>query len=343
MPSAGGGKTSLVVLVDGNDATLVGEAVEAVIREALGGEDRSLALEDYEGDDVDLAAVADACSTPPLLSARRIVVVRSVGRYNTEEVMPLLSYLDDPLPTTALVLAGGGGQVAPKLLAAARAKGAVVGTTVESRQAGEWLAGRLHKASVRFDHDAQELLRHHLGEDVSEIVPLLGLLEAAYGPGAKLGADEVEVYLGKPGSVTPWAFTDAIDAGDSKLALELLRRMLEAGGRHPLVVISILHRHVAGLMRVDGPSISTEADAAKAIGIAPGRSTFPARKALRAASQWGSANIAEAVGLVSDAEVDLKGASAWPEIAVLEVLVARLCRLARSRAVGHRSGGARRD
>jgi DNA polymerase-3 subunit delta len=328
-----------VVLVEGNDPTLVGEAVEKAIRELLGGEDRSLALEDYEGDDVDLAAVADSCLTPPLLVSRRVIVVRSAGRYSTEDVDPLLRYLGDPLPTTALVLGGGGGQIAPKLVAAAKAKGTVISTTVDARQAGDWLAERLGQASVRLDREAQNLVRAHLGEDVSAVVPLLELLEAAYGPGAKVGPGQVEVYLGEQGSVTPWALSDAIDAGDAALALGMLHRMLGAGGRHPLVVISILHRHVAGLMRVDSPAISSEVEAAAAMGIAPGRSTFPAKKALRSAHQWGSANIAEAIGLVADADADLKGASSWAGEAVLEVLVARLCRLARAKPAathGHR-------
>ena len=62
------------------------------------------------------------------------------------------------------------------------------------------------------------------------------------------------------------------------------------------------------------------------------RSAYPAKKALGTARRWGSAAIAEAVGLVADAELDLKGASAWAPEAVLEVLVARLCRLARATA-----------
>lgn len=335
-----------VVLVEGNDPTLVGEAVDKAIGELLGGEDRSLALEDYEGDEVDLAAVADSCLTPPLLVSRRVIVVRSAGRYNTEDVDPLLRYLEDPLPTTSLVLAGGGGQIAPKLVAVAKAKGIVVSTAVDARRAGDWLADRLGHASVRLDRDAQNLVGSHLGEDVSGVVPLLELLEAAYGPGAKLGPGEVEVYLGEAGSVTPWAFTDAIDVGDAASALGVLHRLLGAGGRHPLVVVSILARHIGGLMRVDSPAISTEAEAAAAMGIAPGRSTFPAKKALRAARQWGSANIAEAIGLVADADADLKGASSWPGEAVLEVLVARLCRLARATSAprgGHRGAIAGRD
>ena len=73
------------------------------------------------------------------------------------------------------------------------------------------------------------------------------------------------------------------------------------------------------------------------MGIAAGRSTFPARKALSAARRWGTEGIAEALGRVADAELDLKGASAWPPEAVLEILVARLCRLGRT-SVGSSAG-----
>lgn len=320
-----------VTLVEGSDPTLVSEAVASVVTEVLGGEDRSLALEDHGGEELDLAAIADSCATPPFLVGRRVVVVRDVGRFSTEDVAPLLAYLDDPLDTTALVLAAGGGQTPPKLVAAAKAKGRVVSTTVDARHSGDWVADRLRRSGLTFDAPAAERVRTHLGEDVSRLVALLGILRAVHGEGARLGLDEVEPYLGEAGSVTPWALTDAIDAGDAPRALEMLHRLLEGGDRHPLVVLAVLHRHVSALLRVDSPAIRTEVQAAEAMGIAKGRSTFPAKKALRSAAQWGSANIAEAVGLLADAEVDLKGASGWPEVAVLEVLVGRLCRLSRGR------------
>jgi DNA polymerase-3 subunit delta len=320
-----------VTLIEGGDATLVAEALGRVVGELLEGEDRSLALEDYSGDGVDLAAVADACATPPFLAGRRVVVVRDVGQWNTDEVTPLVAYLDDPLDSTSLVLVAGGGQTPAKLAATAKAKGQVVSTNVDAKQANDWMVEQVKRSGVSLDGAAMTALKAHLGEDTSRLVPILQLLEAAYGPGARLASEDIEPYMGQAGSVTPWAFTDSIDAGDTPAALNYLHRLLEGGDRHPLVVLAILHRHISGLMKVDSPSIRTEAQAAAAMGIAKGRSTFPAKKALRAAQQWGSANIAEAIGLLSEAEVDLKGASAWPEAAVLEVLVGRLCRLARAR------------
>ncbi len=327
-----------VFLVEGGDQTLLSEAVVDLVGELVGSDDRSLAVEDHGGEEVDLAAVADACATPPFLVSRRVVVVREIGRFNTDDVAPLLAYLEDPLPTTSLVLVAGGGTTPAKLVAAVKARGRVIATAVDSRGATDWVHDRLRSAGLILDRAGEDLLVSHLGEDVSRLVPILAVLEAAYGPGARLGPEEIEPYLGEAGSVTPWAFTDAIDTGDTARALELLHRLLEGGQRHPLVVLAILHRHVQSLLRVDGGSIRTEAAAAAAMGIPKGRSTYPAKKALRSAQQWGSANIAEGIGLLADAEVDLKGASAWPGEAVLEVLVGRLCRLARARRASSRQG-----
>jgi DNA polymerase-3 subunit delta len=319
-----------VILVDGDDPTLVSEQLAKVVDALVGGGDRDLMVEDYREEGVDLASVADSCATPPFLAERRVVVVRDAGRFLTDEVAPLVSYLDDPLPTTALVLAAGAGQIAPKLLAAVKAKGHVVSTKVTQRESAEWIRSRLRSAPVKLDTEAERVVREHFGEDVSRLGSLLEVLAAAYGEGSRVGAADLDPYLGEAGSVTPWDFTDAIDNGRAEQAVAYLHRLLGAGDRHPLQVLAMLHRHVQSLLRVDDPSIRTEAQAAEAMGIAKGRSTYPAKKALAAAQRWGSAGIAEAVGLLARADIELKGASGMPAEAVLEVLVARLCFRARS-------------
>ena len=60
------------------------------------------------------------------------------------------------------------------------------------------------------------------------------------------------------------------------------------------------------------------------MGIKPG---FPARKALDQYRRMGGAKVVRAVGLLAQADLDLRGAKDWPESLVMEVLVARLSRL----------------
>jgi len=319
-------------LVTGSDPSLVSEALAGLVTELVGSADRSLVLEDFSGEDLELGAVADACRTPPFLSDRRVVIVRDAGRFNADQLQPLLAYLDDPMPTTRLVVAGGGGQLPPKFVTAFKQCPAavVMGTDVAGRDAHGWLAGRMAQAPVRLTPAAAALVESHLGEDLNRLGALMRVLATAYGEGARLGPDDIVPYLGQPGAVPPWDLTDAIDRGQTKSALEVLHRLTDAGGRHALVVLAILARHFGNVLKVQSPAIASEAQAAEALGIAKGRSTFPARKALDAARRLGPAGTGDAIVALADAELALKGKLDWPPELVLEVLVARLCRLSRS-------------
>ncbi|HUR22338.1 MAG TPA: DNA polymerase III subunit delta [Acidimicrobiales bacterium] len=311
-------------LVKGDDPTLVADAVRHLVQELSAGDPS--AVEEHSGDDVDAGAIAEACQTPPFLAERRVVVAREVGRFRTEELAPLLGWLDDPLPTTALVLTAGGGQVSQKLVNAVKKVGTVVDTAAgKGRARTQWLTDRLKAAPVRLDRRAAEQLGAHLGEDVARLTTLLDALAVAYGEGATITTDELEPFLGEAGSVAPWDLTDAIDRGREGTAdaLSHLHRMLGAGERHALVVLATLHRHYAAMLRLDGANVRDASEAAALLGTAP----YPAKKAMVQARRLGSAKIAQAIEWLAEADVDLRGAKAWPDILVLEVLVARLSRL----------------
>ena len=78
------------------------------------------------------------------------------------------------------------------------------------------------------------------------------------------------------------------------------------------------------MLRLDGADVSSEEDAAALLGTKP----YPAAKAMRQARRLGSAAVGRAVTLLADADLDLRGRTGWPEDLVLDVLVARLSRLA---------------
>jgi DNA polymerase-3 subunit delta len=311
-------------LVRGGDDVAVGDAVRTLVAELVGKGDAGLVVEDLSGDDYEIRDVVDAAQTPPFLSDRRVVVARNVGRFSTADVAPLVAYLADPLPTTALVLVGGGGQLARTLVDAVRRVGHVLDADVPGGRArSTWLSSRLREGPVKLDSAAASVVADHLGEDLSRLPSLLESLAAAYGSGARLGVEEVLPHLGQQGSVAPWELTDAIDRGETAAALAHLRRLMDAGGRHPLVILASLHTHFARMLRLEGATDATdERAAAAALGLTG--STFPAKKALQQSRRLGYAGIARAIKLLSDADLALKGTIDWPPELVLEILVARL-------------------
>jgi DNA polymerase-3 subunit delta len=312
-----------VYLVRGDDPSLLSQGLSTLLNELAGAD--PLGIEHLPAE-ADLAVALEALSTPSLLGDRRVVVVREAGRFDAAAVEPLLEYLGEPSEESVLVLVAGGGQTNRRLLDAVRKRGHILDTGVpqKAKEKTQWVADQIAAGPVRIAPAAARKLVAHLGEDLGRLETLLAGLAAAYGEGATVDEDELEPFLGEAGGVAPWDLTDAIDRGDTSGAVGALHRMLDGGQRHPMAVLSTLSRHVLALVRLDGAGVRSDAEAAALIGTAP----FPARKALAQSRKLGSDAISRAVRLVAQADLDLRGASEWPSVLVLEVLVARLSRLA---------------
>jgi DNA polymerase III subunit delta len=319
-----------VLLIKGDDPVLVGDEVRSAIAAALGEESAEFALAEFSTEDYDIASLVDAAQTPPMFTACRVVVGRNVGRFSSGDLEPLLDYLAGPLDTTSLILVAGGGQTSRKLLDAVKKKGSVVDAGVPSgkgRQA--WLASRFAEAPVRLDPRAQQFLADHLGDDLGRLQGIFDVLAAVHGDGARLRVDDVEPFIGSAGGGAPWDLTDAIDRGDTAMALDQLHRMLGGGERHPMQIMATLQTHVAKMLRLDGSGARDETEAAAHLGMTG--STFPAKKSLTQARRLGHAGITRAVHILAEADLDLRGRRDLPGPVVVELAVARLTRLGGSR------------
>ena len=316
--------------ITGDDESLMLSAIGDLVKSLVGTGDRTLMVDDFDGDEYELRAVVDAAQTSPFLTDKRVVVARGVGRFNAEDVATLVAYLGDPLPTTDLVLVGGGGRVPKALTDALKKAGAA---TIDSsppsraRERSGWFEEQIKAAGLKLDAQAVQLLATWLGEDAGRLQGILDTLRSTYGDSKTLRSADITPFLGDAGGVPPWDLTDAIDRGDTTVSLQLLHRMIRAGDRHPLQVMSILHGHYTKLLSLDGSGARDEASAAVAMGIKPG---FPAKKAFDQYRKLGGGAVTRAVGLLAQADLDLRGAKEWPEELVMEVLVARLSRLAGS-------------
>ncbi|MEM8925161.1 MAG: DNA polymerase III subunit delta [Actinomycetota bacterium] len=332
-----------VLLIKGDDATLVAQAVRRAVTDFVGDGDRSLMVEEvgedhYAGDDgeIELTPLINAAHTPPFLTERRVVVGRNLALFTKgEQVTPLVDLLADPLPTTDLVLVWERGAASTRMGAVPKKlKEALKAAGVEEIDAApsgkgrkSLLEERLSTASVRLDASAKRLIADHLGDDIGRADSVLEALHSAYGDNASLSADDVAAYVGPASDVPPWELTDAIDSGDIGTALDKLARMTQGGDRHALQVMATLHTHYQRALALDGAGAGDERAAASILGLTG--STFPARKALSLSKRLGPERVATAIQLLATADLAVRGASAVPDGTTMEVLVARLARLSR--------------
>ena len=171
-----------------------------------------------------------------------------------------------------------------------------------------WLAERVAESGVHLDRAAADAGRRARSARTSAgSSGVLATLAATYGAGAKLGADDVEPYLGEAGGVAPWELTDAIDRGDIPTRRRPAAPHVDSGERHALVVLATLHSHVQRMLALDGAGARNEKDAAAVLGMKG--STFPAKKALDQGRRLGGDKVAQAVAAARRRPtVDLRGA-----------------------------------
>ncbi|MEZ5320663.1 MAG: DNA polymerase III subunit delta [Microthrixaceae bacterium] len=327
-----------IVLLKGSDPVLIGDAATAQLREMLGGRSHDEVVDVFDADlDEGLADAVMAAGAVSMFG-ERIIVIRNAARLDSKAVDPLVRYLGDPSPETRLLLVWekpqGANQRAnpvPKALlnAVAEAGGVVHQTDVGTRSADRaaWVDEQIAASGVRIDAAAKQFLTARLGEDLSRLGGVLRVLAAAFPDRSRLGPDDIEPYVGEPGSIPPWDLTDAIDRGDVTAAVASAARMMNGGSRHPLQIMASLSTHITRMVRLDGACVVGEKDAAALLGMKG--STFPAKKALAQANRMGGERLARAVRLLAAADADLRGATGLGNEVVVEVLVGRLAQLNR--------------
>ena len=347
-----------IVFVQGADPGLRDREVQRVVDELLGTDDRSFALDDHtiasrrrggaaaaeaaepEEDDGDgstelpaFAAITTALQSPPFMTSARVVVVREVGNLTSEQAQWLAAWINDPLEGVQLVLVAGGGRTPAALDKAIKAHADIVGPAAEDT--ADLLQRELKDAHLKLAPAAAKEVAAHLGDDAGRVPELVEVLHATFGDGKVLSLDEVDPYLGELGTAERFALTNAIDHGDVAGALETLHRYLTATSAkqpkplHPMQVMATLVYHYQRLLRLDDPAIVTKEHAATALGM---KSAGGARFPLDASRKLGTSGLRDAVGLLAQAELDLRGAGGLDDRTVIEVLVARLAALSRRSA-----------
>lgn len=319
---------SHITLLSGPDASLLADAVSAAVADAVGAADAQDVVTVLTGDEYSVIDVANAASMAPFLSDFRVVVARGLNRFNTQDLAPLLTYLEAPLRTTRLVLEWGSGAVAPKLRTAVQAAGGDVRTTAppRGRDRTHWIDEQFRLAQLRLTPAAASAVEEHLGDNLSRVTGLTATLNAVYGNDARLDTHDVVGYLGAAGDLPPWDLTDAIDRGDIAGALGVLERMW-AAQRVAHQIMATLMTHYLRALRLDGSGVRDQKVAAQLLG----GTAFSAKKSLDLAGRLGHAKLVRMLRLLTVADQDIRGRSGLPDTTVIEVLVGRLAAVAGAR------------
>ncbi|HMS25528.1 MAG TPA: hypothetical protein PKB15_07580 [Acidimicrobiia bacterium] len=326
-----------VFYIIGDDATARSKDLSALVDELLGTEDRSLCVETFDLADADsdetkarfIEEAVNSLSSPPFLTSLRIVVIRDIGAATSDNVAPLISYLENPLPTSRLVAVQGGGRISTLLTKAWKPMVTQRGSARES--IADLFTKLTRESTLTFEPGVRDAILAHCGEDSSKLSDMIERLVSVFGAGTKLSLDDVSSYLGESGNVAFYELANEVCSGQTKRALEVVSRMLHstsaenAKPMHPLQVISLLANHFRKLATVDDPSIRSQNDAFVALGSKG--NPYGAKKSWEQARALGSVAILSCIEILGSIDVAVKGGSALEAQVTMELGIISLCQI----------------
>lgn len=185
---------------------------------------RDFNLDQRRGDELDAAMLGSLLGAPPLMAARRVVVIRDVTGLRKATRQTLDSYLASPAEDTLLVMTAPSGAKEDRALAA-RA------VTIEFKpltggQVARWIEARAIERGTRISSAAATLLQDAVGDDVPQLAIELDKL-ATYCGANEIDEAAVSAVVGVRREETLGELLDAVAARDARTALALLGRALQ--------------------------------------------------------------------------------------------------------------------
>jgi len=304
------------------EEVLVGEALETLFEVLVPAEGREFNLEVLQGGEGAIGAILGAAKIPAVFSPRRVILVKDAEQLGPASFQDLAFYLDNPMPTTTLILVGKKPDARTRLVKVLERKGGLLWFEAPKREAlKEWLRERASNLGKTLAPEALELLVELVGE---ELRPLQNELEKVClfaGDGTLIQRGHVEALVGEQRALSVFQLVEAVGHRKVEPSLRCLLHLLEAG-EEPPAILGMLARQVRLLLKAQALQQrgSTPEELQQSLGVYPRY----LGSLLQQAKTFPRIRLQASLGRLLQADGELKGGGQGH--LVLERLVVDLCR-----------------
>jgi DNA polymerase-3 subunit delta len=241
-------------LIHGDDHGRISER-RGALRALAERESGSGGVEGFAGDASTPEQVAGALSAMTFAIGRRFLIVDGVERWKDADVKAhIVPALETIAPETTVAFFGrdeGRAKTSPALgEAVARAGGSVAEEhALKARELPRWLRGEAAKLGVELDQQGAQALVGQVGDRQQRLVREIEKLAIELGPGARIGADEVEAAAAHSSERQVWGLVDALVAGDGEAATRAYVQ-LDAQGESVTRLVGLLGRRVRDVLAI---------------------------------------------------------------------------------------------
>ena len=328
-----GGPFASVYYVYGEDEYRKDELLRALTNALVEPATRDFNLDVFRGAETNPEQLESLLHTPPLMAARRVVVVRDTGALKKDARTTLERYLERPSPDSVLVLVALSGTKEESALSSRSV--AVPVQPLGGAELEHWMiehAQLVHASSLT--RDAAAALLREVGTDTVQLAAELDKL-SSYAHGEPITKAVVNAVVGTRDGSSLGALLDAVAARDVGRALAQVEGVLGQPKSNAVTVIMALtvqmlaltwgyHARARGLstQRLQGEYITL----LKETGAFPMRPWGDAKMAWALhLPRWDGASLAEALRALRAADQNAKDTRLASDDQLLSSLLCAMC------------------
>lgn len=331
-----GGRARAVYLVLGEEHVFAERVVATARRSVVDAATAGFNVDVFEAGETPIARVIDAAQTAPMMSRRRLVILRGLerierpaeggeapakGKGKGSAGDAIADYVASPNPSSCLVLVATKIDQRRRLATAARKADVIVSCDpLRPHALVPFLRDEAKRRGNALPGDVAEAIVDLVGGELGALVDAIERLSLYAGKGQAINEDAVHACIARVRVGSVWGLADAVTAKDRATALVLLGENFDPGDRG-LPLLGLLASSMRKMLKMralllDGLSAD---DAAKRAGLPP----FRARDAAAQARRFKDGELEHAVAVFAEADLALKG-SKRPPLLVLEEAITRL-------------------
>jgi len=299
-------KFAPVYFLHGEEAFFIDKIEDTIEKHALTEGEKGFNQTILYGKDVDPLTLLDYLRRYPMMSERQVVILREAQEM--KGINELLSYVENPMPTTLFVVCFKHKKydMSTKLGKALKAKATVFeAKKLYDNQVADWINSYCKTQGMSIEPKAAALLAEYLGTELSKVANEIGKLALNLSKGTAVTEKHIETYVGISKDFNVYELQKAFAGRDLK-KIALIRHYFEANIRkNPLIVtISSLFSFFSKVYMLHFVKSSSDAEKVKTLEL---RSDWFLKDYKLAAGNYTPAQTRKILGFLRDYDLRSKG------------------------------------
>ncbi|MDX1767393.1 MAG: DNA polymerase III subunit delta [Arenibacter troitsensis] len=311
------GDIAPIYFLTGEEPYYIDKIAEYIEKNALTEEERGFNQVVLYGKEITIEDIVSNAKRYPMMAERQVVIVKE-AQHLARTIENLVSYADQPQPSTILVLCYKYNKLdkRKKLYKSIKKSGVIFeGKKLYENQVGDWIKKSLHSRGYSITFKAANLLVEFLGTDLGKIDKELEKLCLVVPKGIEINPDVIESNIGISKDYNNFELKKAIGERDVEKATRIVNYFAQNPKDNPFVLtVTLLYSFFIQLLSYHGLKDHSPKSVSSALGIRP----FFVAEIQTAARNYPMRRVSEIISGLR--ELDVKGKGVGSNISQADLL-----------------------